>query len=120
MTRPVKSIPPNPQVFIHPVRDRIRIGVLRHRLVKRRVEHRHLDRLRKPVHRRADALQIRQVVKRGELPTPVDRRQHLLVDQSTLHEFLTPVHYTVSHRNHFLDTADHPHTRIHQRLLDRR
>ena len=92
----------------------VQIGLFRHGLMERRIEHhRHghagHDRLAG-----ADADQVGRIVQRRKVAAGLDPLNHLFVHQDGAGEALSAVHHTVSHRVDLGKGADHAHLRIRE------
>ena len=115
MTRPVKTIFPHP-VFLVPFhRHRIHILHLRNRLVKRRVKHRHLRRLRQSLLHRMNSRKVSWVVQRRKLRKFLNIFNHLVRNHYRFCIFFAPMYHAVSHASDFFEFFHYP---VVQKLLE--
>ena len=115
MGQAMEPIAAHALLFVILVRQAVEMGVGRHRVVKRRVEHRHVRSVRKHPPRLADAGDVDRIVQRRERTQFLETRQHFVRDQRGLGEALPAMHHAMAHDAHLRHRADHARPRIGQR-----
>ncbi len=96
VARSMKAVTPQFVLLVELVRYRVQEGAAWQGLVKRRIEHRHLQHARKRAPRRRDAQQVGGIVQRRQRGAVADRLHGRVVDHHALGEGLAAVYYPVT------------------------
>ncbi len=100
----MEAIPPDFIFLIIFIWQTVHICLIRHGLVKCRVEYRSHGRIRHQFPAGIDANQVCRIVQGRKVIARFYRRKHLTVDQRRLRKFFTTVHNTVSNGSNFAKT----------------
>ena len=99
------------------IRKAVQIGLFRHGLMERRIEHHRHGHAGHDLLTGTDADQVGRIMQRRQIAAGFDSLDHLFVHQNGAGEILSSVYHTVSHRVDLGKGTDHAHLLIGE-LLD--
>src|SRR5215472_4177367 len=103
----MKSVAPDLMAPVQLIRDRIKVGMLRQRLVKRGVEDSDLGQsCPEDVSRGADAFDISRIVQRRKIDAAFNAAHDFVVDQHRVRKLLATMHHSMTDRVNISHAAD--------------
>ncbi len=109
----VEAVAADPVAQVEMIRNRVQIRALRQRVVKRRIENRHLRNPRaQQLAHRANSPEIRGIVQGGEVDAIFDSAHNLVGNEDGIRKKFTAVHHAMSDRVNVTHTLDFRNTRL--------